>query len=390
VAALPSVSVRVRSWREVWIEARNRLIASPRFQRWAADSPFTRAIARRRARALFDLCAGFVYSQIVLAGVRLRLFEYLGKEPRSVEAVSAHSGLSREAAQRLLRAAAALRLFRELPDGRYGLDDLGAALLGNPAIGELIEHHGLLYDDLRDPVALLRRERPTSLGAFWPYAADRGQSAPAKEHASAGEAGPDRYGAYSALMSRTQPLVADDILDSYPVARHACLLDVGGGEGAFVAASASRAPRLRLMLFDLPPVAERAGVWLSRRGLAGRVEIHRGDFLRDPLPRGADLIAIVRVLHDHDDEASLALLRAAYEALPSGGAVLVAEPMSGARGAEPVGDAYFGLYLWAMGQGRPRETRQVAKLLRDAGFGRVRRLKTRRPLLASALIARRT
>ena len=53
-------------------------------------------------------------------------------------------------------------------------------------------------------------------------------------------------------MSRTQPLVAEDILDAYPFARHRCLLDVGGGEGAFLAAAAKRAPHLALRLFDLP------------------------------------------------------------------------------------------------------------------------------------------
>jgi demethylspheroidene O-methyltransferase len=115
-----------------------------------------------------------------------------------------------------------------------------------------------------------------------------------------------------------------------------------------------------------------------------------GSFLIDPLPRGADLISIVRVLHDHDDESSLALLRAAFEALPLGGRVLVAEPMSGARGAEPIGDAYFGFYLFAMGRGRPRTRDEVAELLKRAGFSAVRTVETRRPMLASALFGERT
>ncbi|MCC7280468.1 MAG: methyltransferase, partial [Chromatiaceae bacterium] len=50
---------------------RNRLLASPAFQRWAVDFPLTRPIAQRRARALFDVTAGFVYSQILFACVRL-------------------------------------------------------------------------------------------------------------------------------------------------------------------------------------------------------------------------------------------------------------------------------------------------------------------------------
>lgn len=384
-AAQIGVRARAVNWWEYATEARNRLIADPRFQRWAAKSPLTRILARRRARALFDLCAGFVYSQILQACVRLRLFEFLAKGPRGLDVICEQTGLPHEAAKRLLRAAASLRLLRALPDDRFGLDELGAAMLGNPSISALIEHHGLLYDDLRDPVALLRGQVSTRLGRFWPYASDR----PDAPEANVVAGGAD-HGAYSALMSCTQPLVAEDILDAYSIADHACLLDVGGGEGVFIEAAAARAPRLNFKLFDLPPVAERARVRIAAAGLAGRAEVVGGSFLRDPLPRGADLITIVRVLHDHDDESSLALLRAVRAALSPGGRVLVVEPMSGEPGAEPIGDAYFGLYLFAMGRGRSRTRDEVAALLQAAGFSGVRPLKMRRPMLASALTGVRT
>ena len=66
------------------------------------------------------------------------------------------------------------------------------------------------------------------------------------------------------------------------------------------------------------------------------------------------------MLHDHDDAAALALLRAARAALPPDGTLLLAEPMAGTPGAEPMGDAYFGFYLLAMGSGRPRTAERAA------------------------------
>ena len=110
---------------------------------------------------------------------------------------------------------------------------------------------------------------------------------------------------------------------------------------------------------------------------------------RDPLPQGADIVSLVRVLHDHDDELALALLRRAHAALPPGGALLIAEPMAATPGAEPVGDAYFGFYLLAMGRGRPRSSEEITKLLARAGFTAVRALRTRRPMLANVVIADR-
>jgi len=113
-----------------------------------------------------------------------------------------------------------------------------------------------------------------------------------------------------------------------------------------------------------------------------------GDFLSDPLPAGADVASLVRVVHDHDDASALALLQAARRALPSGGALLLAEPMAATPGAEPIGDAYFGFYLLAMGRGQPRSFAELSALLRAAGFDRIRRVRTRRPLLTGLIVAR--
>ncbi|HMS81347.1 MAG TPA: hypothetical protein PKC20_17850, partial [Burkholderiaceae bacterium] len=64
------------------------------------------------------------------------------------------------------------------------------------------------------------------------------------------------------------------------------------------------------------------------------------------------------------------------------------EPMSGTPGAEAIGDAYYGLYLLAMGKGRSRTPARIGQLLRDAGFADVRLLPTRLPLQTRVLRAR--
>jgi demethylspheroidene O-methyltransferase len=148
-----------------------------------------------------------------------------------------------------------------------------------------------------------------------------------------------------------------------------------------------RTPSLKAVLFDLPAVAERAANGFRRAGLSDRVTAAGGDFLVNPLPDGADIVSLVRVLHDHDDGAVLAILRAARRALPADGTLLIAEPLAGTPGAEPVGDAYFGMYLLAMGRGRARTREELAELLRQAGFTRVRSVGTHVPLITSVIIA---
>jgi demethylspheroidene O-methyltransferase len=367
-----------KSWRELWLACRNGLIGSARFQRWAAGFPLTRRIARRDARALFDLVAGFVYSQVLSACVALELFDILAEGPQPLALLAARLALTETAAERLLKAAAALDLTEPLSDGRYALGRLGAALRGNPSVAAMIAHHSMLYGDLADPVALLRGAAADSqLGHFWAYA----------KSADPAAASPERVRAYSALMAESQALVAGEILDAYPLDRHRRLLDIGGGEGVFLAEAAKRTPKLDLMLFDLPAVTERAELRFSASGLAGRAAVFGGSFFADSLPIGADVASLIRVLHDHDDEAALSIARAAHAALPKDGVLLVAEPMSGTRGAAPIGDAYFGFYLAAMGSGRPRTQHELSDLLRRAGFRGVQSLPTRTPLIVRLLVA---
>ena len=364
--------------RSRWLALRNRLLANPRFQRWAVDFPLTRPLAQRRARALFDVTAGFVYSQILFACVQLGLLPFLAAGPRTRDELARQLGLDAAGTLRLLKAASTLGLVEPLPDGGYGLGAQGAALLGNPGIAAMVEHHAMLYADLADPVALLRGEGgPTRLGSYWSYAAT---AEPAGLEAGA-------VADYSRLMSASQSLVAGDILDAISLQGRHCLLDVGGGEGRFAASVAARWPHLRVQLFDLPAVAARAQERFEREGLGERAQAFGGNMLVDALPRGADLISLVRVVHDHDDESVRHLLAAAHAALPPGGTLLLAEPLAGTPGAEPMGEAYFGFYLLAMGSGRPRTPAELVVMLEQAGFVRVRQRRTRRPLLTGLITA---
>jgi demethylspheroidene O-methyltransferase len=371
----------MRRWRERWRDWRNRRVADPGFQARAAAFPLTRPLVRREAGELFDLMAGFVYSQVLLACVRLRLFDRLADGPMTPAALSQATGLTPAMTERLCAAAAALELLDARSEGAWALGRLGAPLVRNEALAAMIEHHATLYADLADPVALLRGPGRSAMAGYWPYAA-----VDAAEPVSA--LSPERVAEYSRLMSASQPLVAREVLGAYDFRRHTRLLDVGGGEGRFLAEVAQQAPGLALSLFDLPAVADRAQARLAAAGLAERTQVHGGDFFNDPLPPGADIVSLIRVAFDHPDDRVLRLLRNVRRALPDDGTVLLAEPMAGVAGAEAMGDAYFGFYLLAMGHGRPRTAAQLSALLTAAGFGDVRQLRLNLPLQTGLLVAR--
>ncbi|GAA4036369.1 methyltransferase [Sphingomonas rosea] len=350
-------------WKLRLLLLRNRLVGNSAFQRWALSNPLTRIKARRHARALFDLTAGFVYSQVTSALVESDLLDALATRPRSEQEAAELSGLGIESARTLLRAAASLGLTAEA-ESRWTLGERGGALAGMPGLSDMIRHHRLLYADLADPLAMLRREGPGALASLWTYD-DPG--------------GGEEARIYSRLMTATQPMVAAQALAAYSFTRHVRLLDIGGGQGAFLREIGHEYPALGLGLFDRPAVIETIG---DRDG----IRLHAGSFLTDPLPGGYDLHSLVRVLHDHDDAAAMAILQASRRALPPGGRLLIVEPMAEV-GRAPEGHAYFGFYLAAMRSGRPRTAAEIRAMLRGAGFARVSACRTPLPLVAHCLVA---
>ena len=350
---------------------RNRMIGNARFRDLLSRFPGTRGFVQRRANAMFDINAGFIYSQIALAMVETRMFDALAARPLSVADAATHANLPEAGAQRLLKAAASLELAEMLDDGRYVLGERGAAVHADPGISAMIEHHRHLYRDLADPVALLRRGGGGgALAAYWAYARS---SDPAGSDANAVDS-------YSTLMATSQAMVAAQVTGAYDFEKHTKLLDVGGGEGVFARAVRDATPRLDVAVFDLPAVAERA------KG----VQHFGGDFFEDALPTGFDIISVVRILHDHDDAPVMKLLRNIFTSLPPGGTILIAEPMADTRGSRAMGDGYFGMYLWAMGSGRPRSAKTIKGMLSQTGFAQVTEVCTALPLIARIITARRS
>jgi demethylspheroidene O-methyltransferase len=365
-----------QSWFTRWVMRRNALLGSAGFQRWAARTPIIRGIARRRAAAQFDLVAGFVYSQILSACVSSGLIDYLNGQLRSPGDIATFLGLDAAATDRLLRAAASLQLAESPQAELWTLGEAGAPLSANAGAMAMIRHHHLLYRDLADPLRLLdqNRAQETALSAFWTYASKSDSAAGVQD--------------YSALMAATQPMVAQQILDAYDFARHRRMLDIGGGSGGFTLAVAATAPSLHIGIFDLPPVIAEAEQRL--RGAAGapaQFSLHPGSFTVDALPSDYDLITLVRILHDHDDAVVTSLLASIHAALPAQGRLLIVEPMAETRSAPRMGDAYFGLYLWAMNSGRPRSPAELRAMLERAGFSAMRSVPTALPIITSALVA---
>ena len=147
------------------------------------------------------------------------------------------------------------------------------------------------------------------------------------------------------------------------------VLDLGGGSGCYCIVAAQQHPGLRAIVLDLPPVVEVAREFISSHGLDDRVSAVAGDFTRDPLPTGSDVVIMASNLPQYSREIIQAVISRAFAALAPGGEMhLIGETLDAARSG-PRDPALWGLAeaLWGS-TGVAHSVDECRGYLERAGF----------------------
>jgi hypothetical protein len=263
---------------------------------------------------------GFWASKTVLSAVELELFTHLGDEPLTGEAVGERLGLHPRAIYDFLDTLIALGFlerdgdgsegrYRNTPDTAVFLDKRSPAYIG----GILEMANARLYRFWGDLTEALQTGEPqnevkhTGKPMFDELYSD-----------------PARLEQFMGAMAGISLGNCHALAEQFDFSRYGSVCDVGGATGQLCRVVAARHPHLRCTSYDLPvvaPIAERA---IAGAGLSDRVSTASGDFFADPLPH-ADVITMGLILHDWNLERKMHLIRAAYDALPDGGAFIVIE-----------------------------------------------------------------
>ena len=149
---------------------------------------------------------------------------------------------------------------------------------------------------------------------------------------------------------------------------------MGGGHGALLAAILGAHPGLRGVLFDLPHVAEGAKDRLAAAGVLDRCQVVGGDMFA-AVPAGGDAYILSRVIHDWDDERSVAVLAICRRAMaPEGKLLLVEEVIP--PGDAPAYGKLSDLNMLVGPGGRERTEAEYRALYAAAGFRLTRVLPT--------------
>jgi O-methyltransferase domain/Dimerisation domain len=304
-----------------------------------------------------SLSLGYVMGQSLHAAANLGVADVLAAGPRHVDEIAAETGAHAPSLHRLMRTLSSGGIFVESEPGCYALTPLGETLRTDVPgsvraaviwVGEPM--HYATCGNLAETVK-------TGTPAF-----DRLFGQP---YFDALAADPESGRVWDEGMACFSGMENAPIAHAYEFPRGATVVDVGGGQGGFLAEVLKTDPTLRGVLFDLPEVVETPRE-LKEAGLLDRCTMSAGNFF-EALPPGGDLYVFKRVLHDWDDETCVKLLRLCRDVIPANGRLLVVDAVI-PPGNDPHPAKIVDMVMMGVLTGRERTEEEFSDLLTAAGF----------------------
>jgi 2-polyprenyl-3-methyl-5-hydroxy-6-metoxy-1,4-benzoquinol methylase len=324
------------------------------------ESPVERVVARLDAapRPLLETQIAFTLARLVMAGVRLGVFDAVGEDTRTSHEVAERCGTDPRATGKLMFGLAAAGYLEEREGGyrttpttrKWILADSSSSL----ADKLLFQFHEWEWME--------RTEDFVRTGA------------PLELHRAIGGA---EWGDYQRAMRAVAGGAAREAARRLPVPRGARdMLDIGGSHGHLSATVCRRHEDMRAVVLDLPEAVEHAAPLLAEEGMGERVVHRAGDALSDDLGSDAyDLVVTAQLVHHFTDEQNRDLARRVARALRPGGVYAIIDMFS-SRSAKDAGQvpALLEFYFALTSESGTWSPDEMAEWQRGAG------LEPRRPI----------
>ena len=308
--------------------------------------------------AMFDIIEGFWFSRAVYIAAKLGLADLVAERARTADELAVATQSCAKSLYRILRALASRGIFTEDPSGRFSMTPLAAPLrtevpgsLRALLTTELGEEHYPAWGNLLHTVK-------TGETAFdytfrmspWEFFAHN----------------PENARIFDRAMTNVNGVVNAAVLRAYDFSKIKLIVDVAGGQGSLMAAILKANPSLRGIVLDMPHVTETTKRLIEAEGLSGRCEVLGGDFF-ESVPAGGDTYIMKWIIHDWNDERSIAILKNCRRAVVPGGKLLLVEavlPPANQRAFSK----FMDLNMLVMTGGRERKESEYKALFEAAGF----------------------
>ncbi len=295
-------------------------------------------------------------TQGIWVAAELAIADVLAEGPQTAEQLAHQTNTHPGSLYRVLRALASVGIFHQDSEGRFTQTPLSEMLQSNGNGSQrsfAIMMGAEFYQAWGELLHSVRTGNPGFEKRF---------GASAFEHFMAN---PQRHSIYDRAMGGFGTAEIGPVLDAYDFSTFTTVADVGGGSGLLLSAILERHPGVKGMLFDLPPVAERARALMATSSLAERYRIEGGDFFSS-IPIGADAYVLQHIIHDWEDPEATVILQNCRKVLKPTGKVLLIE-MVIPQGNQPGFGKWLDLMMLLIG-GRERTEEDYTRLFSAAGL----------------------
>jgi len=306
---------------------------------------------------LLQMITGYWMTQSIYVAAKLGIADLVADGPRQVDDLARACGAQADLLNRVLRALSSVGIFTAHGKDSYGLTPLANLLrsdLPNTMRPQAIMHGEEQY---RAWSHVLQNVKTGEIAFEKEY--DKTYFGYLAEHPEA-----DRV--FNEAQAGYTKEVAGAVVDAYDFTPFATVVDVGAGYGPMLLKLLGRYPHLRGILFDQPHVADAALARIQAAGLTGRCLAEGGDFFA-AVPPGGDAYILSLLLHDWDEERSIAILKNIRRAIAPNGRLLVVELVL-PEGQTPFFGKWLDLHMAVLLGARERTANEFRDLFAASGF----------------------
>ncbi|MBK3662420.1 methyltransferase [Bradyrhizobium diazoefficiens] len=325
-------------------------------------------VAQTPVIELMKLISGFQVSQVISAMAELGIADALKDETLHSDVVARRLECDPASLYRLLHALASVGLLEEQPERHFRLTPIGECLRSESPNSRSAWARYVGRPYVRQSWANLADSVRTGKSAFellhhanlWEWRGER----------------PEETGIFDAAMSELSRSGGNAIASAHDFSAYKVIVDIGGGQGALLAAILAQHAGTRGILFDLPHVVVKAKELLAAANVADRCEIVGGDVFKSA-PTGGDAYLIKSVLMDESDESVVSILGRCRSVMSSSAHLIVIEHLLTPPNQPDVN--YSDMTMMVMTGGRERTQKEFEALFAAARFRFERAVSTRSP-----------
>lgn len=323
--------------------------------------------AQRAGRKMFQgLLNGYRNTSLLYLAARLGIAELLSDGPRSSDDLAQELNVHAPALLRILRGLVVLGVCEARSGGHFSLTAFGTYLRK--------DHPESLYN-----MTLLAGEEGVGAWGGLLHSVRTGETAFDKAFGmnqwEYHERHPELAALFNGWLRAGTVQLSRAVLDAYDFSPFTTVMDVGGGQGAFLAALLHRYPAACGILFDQEEAVAEARAYLGAEGVGDRCRFAAGSFF-EALPSGADVLVLKNILHNWDDDRCVALLNICSRAMNPAARVLVLEHVLPAFAVNDPDMVMMDIEMLALVGGRERTEAEFRGLAEQAGLAMARMIPT--------------